>query len=61
MVMPIRDIGNILFQSSAFHTSASNMASVFNIDIADNSVISNIIFNNSNKNNKVRGRFLASS
>ena len=61
MVAPIRDIGNILFQSSAFHTSASNMALVFDIDMANDSVVGNIIFNNSNKNDEVRDHSLASS
>ena len=55
MVAPIRDIGNILFHSSAFTTSTSNMASVFDIDKADDSVIGNIIYNDSNKKDKVRG------
>ena len=55
MVVPIRDIRNILFYSSAFTTSASNMTSVFNIDMADNSIVNNIIYNNSNKKDKMRG------
>jgi len=32
-----------------------------NVDMANDCVISNIIFNNSNRNDKVRGRTLASS
>ena len=55
MVVPIRDIRNISFYSSAFTTSASNMTSVFNIDMADNSIVNNIIYNNSNKKDKMRG------
>ena len=61
MVVPIRDIGNILFHSSAFNTNASNMASVFNIDMADDSVIGNITFSNSDRKDKVRGCSSASS
>ena len=37
------------------------MASVFDIDIADNSVVNNIIFSNSNSNDEVRGCTLAPS
>lgn len=61
MVVSIRDIGNILFHTSAFNTSASNMASFFNIDIADDSVIGNIFFNNSNRKDEVRGHSSVSS
>jgi len=61
MVAPIRDIGNISFHSSAFTTSTSNMALVFNIDMANDSVVSNIIYNNSDKKDKVRGHSSASS
>ena len=55
MVASIRDIGNISFHSLAFTTSTSNMASVFNINMANDSVIGNIIYNNSNKKDKMRG------
>ena len=61
MVVPIRDIENILFHSSAFTTSASNMALVFNIDMANDSVVSNIIYNDSDKKDEVRGCSSASS
>ena len=37
------------------------MASVFDIDMADDSVVSNVIFNNNNKNDKVRGCSLVPS
>ena len=61
MVAPIRDIGNTSFHSSAFTTSASNMALVFDIDMADDSVIGNIIYNDSDKKDEVRGHSSASS
>jgi len=57
----IRDTRNILFHSSALTTSASNMALGFNIDMADDSVIADIIYNNSNKKDKVRGCSFTSS
>jgi len=50
-----------LFHSSAFTTSASNIASVFNIDIADDSVISNNTFKDRDKKDKMRGRSSVSS
>ena len=55
MVVPIRDIGNISFHSLAFTTSASNMALVFNINMANDSIIGNIIYNDSDKKDKIRG------
>ena len=61
MVAPIRDIGNIIFHSSAFHTSASNIASELDIDITDCTAVKNIIFNNSGEIDKVRGHSLTPS
>ena len=37
------------------------MALVFDIDIANDSVVSNIIYSNSNSNDKMRGHILAPS
>ena len=55
MGAPIRDTRNILFHSLALTTSISNIASGFNINMADDSVIANIIYNNSDKKDEVRG------
>jgi len=61
MGAPIRDTRNILFHSSALTTSTSNIALGFDIDIANDSVIADIIYNDSNKKDEVRGHFSASS
>jgi len=61
MIAPIREIGNILFHTSAFNTSTSNMASFFDINMADNSIVGNIFFNNSNRKDEVRGHSTVSS
>ena len=55
MRAPIRDTRNILFHSSALTTSTSNITLDFNIDIANDSVITDIIYNDSDKKNEVRG------
>ena len=56
MVVPIRDTRNKFFSTLASNIYNSNMALVFNnVDMADDCVVSNIIFNNSNRNDKVRG------
>jgi len=44
-----------LFHSLAFTSSTSNIASVFDIDMADDSIFGNIIFNDRDKKDKVRG------
>ena len=54
MVALIRDTRNILFHSSALTISALNIALGFDIDIVDDSIIANIIFNNNDKNNEVK-------
>ena len=61
MGAPIRDTRNILFHSSALTTSTSNMALGFDIDMADDSVIVDIIYNNSDKKDEMRGHFSTSS
>ena len=61
MVASIRDIGNIAFCTSAFQTSASNIASEFNIDMADGSTVNNIIYSDGGENDKMRGRPLTPS
>ena len=62
MVAPIRDTRNKFFSNSASNSNNSNMASVLDdIDMVNDYVANNIIFNNSNSNNKVRGCMLALS
>ena len=60
--MPIRDTRNKFFSTSAFNSSNSNMALVINnIDMVDNCVANNIIFNSSDRNDEVRDHTFASS
>ena len=62
MVVSIRDTKNKFFSTSASNIYNSNMTLVLDdIDMANNCVISNIIFNNSNRNDEVRGCTLVSS
>jgi len=62
MVVPIRDTRNKFFSTLASSIYNSNMALVLNnIDMDNNCVVSNIIFNNSNRNDKVRGHTLMPS
>jgi len=62
MVVPIRDTRNKFFSTLASNIYNSNIALVFNnVDMADDCVVSNIIFNNSNRNDKVRGCTLTPS
>ena len=61
MVVLIRDTRNKFFYTLAFNTSNSNMASVLNVDIVDDSVVNNIIFNNSDNNDEMRGYTLTPS
>ena len=60
MGVPIRDTRNILFHFSALTTSASNMASGFDINMTNDSIITDIIYNDSDKKNKVRGHSFVS-
>ena len=54
MIVPIRNTKN---KSSASNSSNSNMAPVINdIDMVDNCVANNIIFNSSDRNDEVKGR-----
>jgi len=60
--VPIRDTRNKFFSTSASNIYNSNMALVLdNIDMADDCVVSNIIFNNGDRNDEVRGHTLAPS
>jgi len=61
MVTPIRDTRNKLFSTSALNISNSNMASVLNVNKIDDSVVNNIIYSGSDKNNEVRGHTLVPS
>jgi len=62
MVVPIKDTRNKFFSTSASNIYNLNIALVLNnIDMADDYVVSNIIFNNSNRNDKIRGCTLAPS
>ena len=61
MVAPNRDTRNITFHTSTFQTIASNMASEFDIDMADGFSVDNIIFGNSSGEEQVRGHLLTSS
>ena len=54
MDAPIRDTRNILFHSLALTTSTLNITSGFDINMADDSVITDIIYNNSDKKDEVR-------
>ena len=62
MVVPIRDLRNILFQTSALTSGAHNIASVFgDCEMTDVSSIANVIFPDVDCCNKVRGHLLSSS
>jgi len=61
MVAPIRDTRNKFFSTSASNISNSNIASVFNIDMIDDPIVNSTIYNDSDKNNEVRGHTLVPS
>ena len=62
MVVPIRDLRNILFQTSALTSDAHNIASVFgDCEMTDVSGVANVIFPDVDCCNKVRGHLLSSS
>jgi len=62
MVAPIRDLRNILFQTSALISGAHNMALVFgDCEMTDISGVANVIFPDVDCCNKMRGCSLSSS
>ena len=62
MVVPIRNIRNKFSSNSAFNNCNSNIALVIDdIDMIDDCVVSNIIYEDSDSNNEVRGCTLVSS